>query len=158
MTIAQKKARLNGWIKEYQGRIERYKLEHGERSFRYNLLKKSCDFKIQSWGKDISNLEKIKNNKPLIKKYQLFAEDYFGVILVFKGTRDVNIYNYPIKYFLVKFLIECGFGGKQIHEVLNCSERALYSNRDSATRYIKEDKELRLEYKKFKKRMNEIKL
>ena len=158
MTIAQKKAKLNGWIKEYELRIEKYKKEYGERSFKYSILKKSCIHKIASWGKEIKNLEKIKNNKPLIKKYQLFAEDYFGVILVFNGSRNYNIHNYPIKYFLVKFLVECGFGGKQIHEVLHCGENTVYRNRESATNYIKKDKNLRLEYKKFKKRMDEIKL
>ena len=158
MTIAQKKAKINGWIKEYESRIEKYKIEHGERSFRYSILKKSCEHKIISWKKDIANLNKIKDNKPLIKKYQLFAEDYFGVILVFKGTRDINIYNYPIKYFLIKFLVECGFGSTQTHQVLNCGERTLYRNRDATTEYFKKDKNLRIEYKKFKKRMNEIKL
>lgn len=136
-TIAQKKAKINGWIEEYKKRIQDYKLKYGNKSFKALHYQRSCIFKIQSWRLELKSL----NKKQMIDKFAiakfilLKSNEYFGKKITFgKDGKGSNLEYNPERYFVSKFIVDNGLGGEQSAIALKSDQNRLYSRRDMLTK------------------------
>jgi len=138
-TIAQKKAKINGWIKEYQNRIEKYKQKYGEDSFKSKLYQRSCFFKIASWRKDIEAL----NKRNMIDKFAVAkfilskSEEYFGRKINFgRDGKRANLNQDEARYYLSKFIVDSGLCGEDSCIALKATRNRMYQRRDILTKSI----------------------
>ena len=136
-TIAQNKAKINGWIKQYQKRIEEYKKKYGEYSFKYELYKKSCVYKIKSWEKELSLFEKKKDYTKAIQFILDKTNKYFVTKVKWDKSRSVNIDTNPEKYYICRFLVEAGLNGITCEKVLKTTVRNIYQKREVCSKTTK---------------------
>ena len=135
-TIAQKKAKINGWIKQYQDRIEVYKAKYGEHSFKAELYQKSCLFKIASWRKDLAALNKRKMiDKFVVAKFILLkSEDYFGHKITFgRDGKRSNLDQDEARYYISKFIVDSGLCGEDSCIAIKATRNRMYQRRDILT-------------------------
>lgn len=135
-TIAQRKARLNGWIKTYEDRIEQYKVKYGPRSMKGGNYIRYCKFKIEGWKKQYAKLAKSKSviDKALVVKFILAkTEEYFGEPVVYSNLRNVNVDIAPGKYYLSKFIVDKGLCSDDSCAAIKTKTRSAYQRRDTLT-------------------------
>lgn len=154
-TIAQRKARLNGWIKTYEDRIEMYKTKYGPKSMKGSGYIRYCKFKIEGWRKQYAKLDKMRStlDKASVVKFILAkTEEYFGEPVVYSKSRHDNADNSPGKYYLSKFIVDKGLCSADSCAAINTRERAVYARRDSLT----SNKEHKNSYRAFRIYMDEV--
>lgn len=138
-TIAQKKAKINGWIKEYQNRIEMYKGKYGEHSFKAELYQKSCLFKIASWRKELLSLSKRNTiDKFSVAKFILLAsEEYFARKINFgRDGKRANLDQDEARYYVSKFIVDKGLCGEDSCIALKATRNRMYQRRDILTKSV----------------------
>jgi len=151
MTISQRKAKINGFIKTYEERIEQYKLKHGHESFRYKLLRQSCKNKIESWRKELKTLGTKVNKVPLIEDVTKESEKYFGYSLIGNAPKKIDIG----RLFVSKYLVDGGLI-RVNYKPLGVTSKALYRRREEATQYVSKSQKNRTQYKKYKLHIDSI--
>jgi len=148
-TIAQKKAKINGWIKQYQDRIESYKAKYGEHSFKAELYQKSCLFKIASWRKELLSLSKRNTiDKFVVAKFILLkSEDYFGHKITFgRDGKRANLDKDEARYYVSRFIVDSGLCGEDSCIALKATRNRMYQRRDILAR----DKKHRNAYRAYR--------
>lgn len=134
-TIAKRKARLNGWIKTYQDRIEQAKKAYGAYSVKFKLTEKYLKFKINGWQKEHQNLSKsnVLDKVKICKVIEQKTIEYFGEPLVYDNNRYFNIDNTPNKYYISKFIVDIGLASEESAHALGTKIRAMRKRRDALT-------------------------
>ena len=134
-TIAKRKARLNGWIKTYQDRIEQAKQTYGAYSVKFKLTEKYLKFKINGWQKEHQKLSKsnVLDKVKICKFIEQKTLEYFGEPLVYDNNRYFNIDNTPNKYYISKFIVDSGLASEESANALGTKIRAMRKRRDALT-------------------------
>lgn len=147
-TIAKRKARLNGWIKTYQDRIEQAKQTYGAYSVKFKVTEKYLKFKINGWQKEYQKLCKAKavDKAKICKFIEQKTIEYFGEPLVYDNNRYFNIDNTPNKYYISKFIVDNGLASDESAFALGTKIRAMRNRRDALT----ENKDHKNAYRAYK--------
>ena len=155
LTAAQKKARINRFIKTYEERIEKYRLKYGEHSRvfigkRYSLL-----LRIKDWKKELSTIKSKTNRTPIILFIIKKTSEYFQEPILGCGKRGVRFYiNDKGKFFICKYLIENKlFDTNNNH--LSISNEAFRLRREEVTLWLGVSDKNREEYRKYKNFIDE---
>lgn len=129
-TIAQKKARIKGWIKEYKNRINLYKEKHPPYSRQLKVLLLNCNDKIKKWESELDKLGYKQDYTKLIQFILLKTNEYFLREVQWNGSRSININTNPEKYYLCRFIVELGVNGVYAQNVLGTTVRNIYEKRE----------------------------
>lgn len=155
LTAAQKKARINRFIKTYEERIEKYRLQYGEGSRvfigkRYSLL-----LRIKDWRKELGSIKQKTNRTPVILFIIKKTSEYFQEQILGCGKRGVKFYeNDKGKFFICKYLIENKlFDTTNNH--LSISNEAVRRRREEVTFWVGITNKNREEYRKYKNYIDE---
>jgi len=132
-TIAQRKARLNGWIKTYEQRMEQYKQTYGKDSIPARIQVQRCRYKIRLWKQQIDrlNLSKVITKQEIVSKILELSERYFEQKLEY--NRGYSLYKAPLKYYISKFVVDNGLINKYTAIILHTTPRKAYERRDVLT-------------------------
>lgn len=136
-SVAQKKARINGWIKEYEKRIEQHKVNYGETSRLGYLHIMLCKNKIKSWKQKLKTLTKEKQiNKVQVCKFVYEKScEYFGVRIYFdKEGSAGSIDKKPERYYVSKFLVDSGLTDQYSCHAIGGYIRSFYPRRNELTK------------------------
>jgi hypothetical protein len=152
MTLAQRKAKINGWIKEYEKRLKLYEKKYGKYSLKYKTTSQLIKQKISLWKLQYDKIGKI-DKSDSIKKIVLISEEYYlGSVKFSKKGGLSNVSEH--RSFLCKFLIDANYGGRKCGELLKTSRENLLVIRNNTTKSISESTELRERYKLYKLYIN----
>lgn len=152
MTLAQRKAKINGWIKEYKKRLKIYEKKYGKYSLKYKFTSQLINQKIGLWKLQHDKIGKI-DKSDNIKKIVLISEEYYlGNVKFSKKGGLLNVSEH--RSFLCKFLIDANYGGRRCGELLNTTKENLLFIRNNTTKNISQSIELREKYKLYKSYIN----
>lgn len=148
-TIAQKKARINGWIKEYEKRIEEYKEKYGYESRKFVMFRNNCKWKIKDWKKKYQELSKPRLDKIYVVKAILGkSKEYF--ISDLEYNRGYSLDMSPFKYYIAKLVQDLGLNNKYTaRQVLKSEYRKVIERRDVLTK----NKEHKSPYKTYREKI-----
>lgn len=132
-TIAQQKARINGWIKTYEQRMEQYKQAYGYDSIAARIQVQRCRYRIRLWKQQIERLSNSKaiTKQEVVKKVLELTETYFEQKLTY--NRGHKIETAPLKYYISKFVVDNGLLNKYTASILQTASRKAYERRDVLT-------------------------
>ena len=132
-TIAQKKARINGWIKTYEDRMKSYVEKYGYDSIESRIQCQRCRYRIRLWKQQ---LDRLNNSKFIVKQNVVqrvleFTETYFEKKL--KDEKGYTLNNSPIKHYISKFIVDNGLLSKHTASIIKTTTRETYKRRDKLT-------------------------
>lgn len=134
-SIAQRKARLNGWIKTYEQRIIEAKLKYGEYSVKFKATSRYLSFKIKGWQKEYQKLSR-SNIIDKVKVCLFIKEktiEYFEQPLIYDNSRYFNLDNTPNKYYISKYIVDKGLASEDSAIALGTKIRSMRQRRDVLT-------------------------
>ena len=132
-TIAQQKARINGWIKTYEQRMEQYKQTYGYDSVAARIQVQRCRYRIRLWKQQYERLSKSKamTKQEIVSKVLELTETYFEQKLEY--NRGYSLDKAPLKYYISKFVVDNGLINKYTAILLHTTPRKAYERRDKLT-------------------------
>lgn len=138
-SIAQRKARINGWIKTYEQRMEQYKQTYGYDSVAARIQVQRCRYKIRAWKEQLDRISKSKaiTKKEIVCKVLELSERYFEQKLEY--NRGYSLDKAPLKYYISKFVVDNALLNKYTAILLHTTPRKAYERRDKLT-YSQEHK------------------
>lgn len=157
LTAAQRKARINRFIKTYEERIESYKLKYGENSRTFIGKRYALSLRIKDWRKELETVKSNtrSNRTPIILFIIKKTSEYFQEPILGCGKRGVKFFvNDKGKFFICKYLIENKlFDTTNNH--LQISNESVRRRREEVTHWIGVLNKNREEYKQYKNFIDE---
>lgn len=132
-SIAQRKARINGWIKTYEQRMEQYKQTYGYDSVAARIQVQRCRYRTRLWKQQIDRLNSSKaiTKQEVVGKVLELTERYFEQKLEY--NRGYTLDKAPLKYYISKFVVDNGLINKYTAILLHTAPRKAYERRDVLT-------------------------
>lgn len=136
-TIAQKRAKINGWIKEYEKRVGVYKLKYGGQSNISKFQAQRCGYKIKIWRNQLKEVTKqhLINKKIVAKFVYKKTCEYFGSDINLNAQmRWGSLGRKPQNYYISKFLVDYGLISDDSMIHIKSLKRSMYWRRDALTK------------------------
>lgn len=151
-TIAQTRARLNGYITEYEKRLQDYADKYGTQSDNYRVRLAGVRVKINLWKEDLANLDAPQAKYDRCLKVVDLAGEYFGAPVNIRKLRFCTAYPEEV-LFIAKFIVEeVGPGSRQ--KIGGLYRQSWAYRRDYVADAMGKDPQIRRRYKVFKTYIN----
>lgn len=151
-TIAQTRARLNGYIAEYEKRLQGYAEKHGTQSDNYRVRLAGITAKVRIWKDDLKRLDAPQAKYDQCNKVISLAGDYYGYPINVEKLRFCTAYPEEV-LFIAKYIVEeIGPGSQQ--KTGGIFRQSWAYRRDYVTDAMGKDPQIRRRYKVFKTYIN----
>lgn len=159
-TLAKRRGKINGFIKEYEKRLAAYAEKYGPHSATFKIRSAGCKLKIKAWKNELERLAKRYDPVKDMMRAIRFTHDWYGVSPVgaihrggyaYKTENGYGVANNRSKFFLAKFAIENGLIQNKKIRLLGVDYSTCLQRRKTAITAMRKDKALSANYKSFEK-------
>jgi len=145
-----RRAKINGWIAEYEKRIEQYKVKYGEKSFLFRHHNERCQYRIRAWKQEYKLLSEKQDFSEMLGLIISFTTEYFGKSIKGKALRTKTLEEEKHKYYICKFVVDLHVYDGTRAKSFPIPRSTVYLRRDQVTEWIKRNPKNRANYNGYK--------
>ena len=151
-TITQQRAKINGFISEYEKRLKGYADKYGTQSDNYRVRLAGISTKINLWREDLRNMEKPQAKYDRCNEVVRLAVEYYGGPINISKLPFCTAYPEEV-LFIAKYIVEEIGPGSRV-KVGGLYRQSWAGRRDYVTDAMGKDPIIRRRYKVFKQYIN----